>query len=199
MNRARWIVLCLTFAAVTGLFAFALAGREVMVDAPADVPSSTTLRLEVDLAERKLVVVEAGEVTRSYDVTVGKPGHRTPPGSYRITWLEWNPSWTPPSSPWARGRRPVGPGPENPMGRVKMFFRAPAYYIHGTEETEALGGAASHGCVRLANEDVIELAQLVMEHGGERRPASWFTRVINRFRETERVRLTQPVPVTIRG
>jgi murein L,D-transpeptidase YcbB/YkuD len=195
MSRRYWVLLAvLMLAGATGIFAFVGRADESLESAP----SSPTLRIEVDLTERVLQVVEQGEVTRVYDVTVGKPGHRTPTGAYRISWLEWNPSWTPPNSSWARGRRPVGPGPDNPMGRVKLFFRAPAYYVHGTAADEEIGSAASHGCVRLRNEDVVELGRLVMEHGGEPRPAGWFQRVMDRFRDTERVSLSTPIPITIR-
>jgi murein L,D-transpeptidase YcbB/YkuD len=191
MNRYRVLLACLVaLAAVTGLFAFATRDR-----APAE--PSRTLRLEVDISERTLTVIERGSVARSYDITVGTPGHPTPRGSYRIDWIVWNPSWTPPDSEWARGEKPVGPGPNNPMGRVKMFFRRPAYYVHGTSRDSEIGSAASHGCVRMRNADVIELAQLVMEHGGEPKPASWFKRVIDRFSDTRQVRLGAPVAVVI--
>ena len=160
---------------------------------------SETLRLVVDLSDRKLTVMENGEATRTYDVTVGTSRHPTPRGSYHIDWIVWNPSWNPPDSEWARGEKPIGPGPNNPMGRVKMFFRQPAYYVHGTSREDEIGEAASHGCVRMRNEDVIELAQLVMEHGGEVRPPNWFQRVINRFRDTREVTLGAPVPVVIEG
>ena len=87
---------------------------------------------------------------------------------------------------------------DNPMGRVKIFFSEPDYYIHGTEAEESLGTAASHGCLRMSNDNVIELARAIMEHGGETRPAGWFQRIINRFRDTEEVRLSQPLPMTVR-
>lgn len=191
MNRSRWIlVLSLLLAAVTGVFAFATR------EAPAPEPSET-LRLEVDVSERTLTVVENGEPARTYEVTVGTARHPTPRGGYAIDWLVWNPSWNPPDSDWARGKKKMGPGPDNPMGRVKMFFRRPAYYIHGTNREDEIGRAASHGCVRMRNEDVMELAQLVMEHGGEPRPPNWFQRVINRFRDTQEVRLSSPVSVRI--
>ena len=70
------------------------------------------------------------------------------------------------------------------MGRVKIFFAEPDYYIHGTEAEESLGTAASHGCLRMSNDDVIELARLVMEHGGEARSPNWFRRILNRVTDT---------------
>ena len=192
MNTRRWILLgcMIVLAAVTGLFAF--AAREPVAPEP-----SKTLRLEVDLSERTLTVLEHGVATRTYGVTIGSRNHPTPSGSYKIDWIVWNPSWNPPNSDWARGEKPIGPGPNNPMGRVKMFFRQPAYYVHGTVRDDQIGQAASHGCVRLRNEDVIELAQVVREHGGEVKPPSWFKRVINRFRDTREVTLGAPVPVVI--
>ncbi|HUG40638.1 MAG TPA: L,D-transpeptidase [Longimicrobiales bacterium] len=193
MNR-RWILVAglVVLAAVTGLFAF--TGTEADPPAP-----SATLRLEVDVSERTLTVLEHGRATRTYGVTVGTARHPTPKGAYTIDWIVWNPSWHPPDSEWARGEKPMGPGPNNPMGRVKMFFRQPAYYVHGTSRDDQIGEAASHGCVRMRNEDVIELAQLVMEHGGEVKPPGWFQRVINRFRDTREVTLGAPVPVVIEG
>ena len=192
MNKRRLILMaCLVMlAAVTGVFAF--AGRDMVEPEP-----SETLRLEVDISEKKLTVIEEGEAVRTFDVTVGTSRHPTPSGSYKIDWIVWNPSWNPPNSDWARGKKPVAPGPNNPMGRVKMFFRQPAYYIHGTNRDDQIGQAASHGCVRMRNEDVIELAQLVMEHGGEVRSPNWFKRVINRFRDTREVTLGAPVRVKI--
>lgn len=192
IRRIVFATLAAVLAAVIGI-----AGFSTSRDLPDDRPSSETLRLEVDLSERTLSVIEHGEVTEVHPVTVGSPEHPTPTGSYRIDWLVWNPSWNPPNSEWARNRKPQGPGWDNPMGRVKMFFRSPAYYVHGTRTMSELGQAASHGCVRMSNYDVLQVAQVVMEHGGELRPPNWFKRVINRVRDTEEVSLATPVPVVI--
>jgi murein L,D-transpeptidase YcbB/YkuD len=81
---------------------------------------------------------------------------------------------------------------------VKIFFQPPDYYIHGTRETDSLGQAESHGCIRMRNADVIALARMVMQNGGAPRSAGWFTRVINRIRSTQDVRLSEPVLVQIR-
>lgn len=185
-------------AFIAALLAFRSAGDGGAGDAAGSTPSET-LRIEVDLSDRELEVVERGRVVQTHPVTVGSAGHPTPTGSYAIDWIVWNPSWNPPDSEWARGRERVGPGPNNPMGRVKMFFRDPAYYVHGTREVWDLGEAASHGCVRLSNADVMKVARVVMEHGGEARSPGWFKRVINSFRDRREVTLTRPVPVEIRN
>jgi len=156
--------------------------------------------ITVDLSERTLYVMRGEEVEREYRVAIGQPRHPTPTGSFNVRRLVWNPRWVPPDAEWAREKRAREPGdPRNPMGRVKIFFQAPDYYIHGTRETDSLGQAESHGCVRMRNDDVIALARLVMEHGGEPRSPGWFQRVINRVRSTQDVRLSQPVPLRVRA
>ena len=178
-----------------------LAGQEI---APAAADSAAApkitgpVRLEVDISERILRVIAADSIVKTYTVAVGANAHPTPRGSFSIRRVIWNPRWVPPNAAWARGKTPKGPGdPGNPMGRVKLFFSEPDYYIHGTENQASLGRAASHGCVRMANTDVVELAQLVMEHGGQARPQSWFHRILNVVRSTNEVRLTTPVSVVV--
>ena len=46
-------------------------------------------------------------------------------GDFSVRRVIWNPRWVPPNSKWARGKKPMGPGPDNPMGRVKIFFKEP--------------------------------------------------------------------------
>jgi lipoprotein-anchoring transpeptidase ErfK/SrfK len=162
--------------------------------------ASEAFSITVDLSDRMLYVMEGEEVTREYRVAIGKPQHPTPRGSFRVQRLIWNPRWVPPDAEWAKNKRAREPGdPRNPMGRVKIFFRQPDYYIHGTRETDSLGEAESHGCIRMRNADVIALARLVMENGGANRSPGWFQRVINRVRSTQEVRLSQPVQFRVRA
>ncbi|HET7464462.1 MAG TPA: L,D-transpeptidase [Longimicrobium sp.] len=154
--------------------------------------------LSVDLSERMLYVMRDGEQVGSYSVAVGQPNHPTPTGRFHIRHLVWNPRWVPPDARWARNKRPRDPGdPRNPMGRVKLFFHEPDLYIHGTRETDSLGEAESHGCVRMANGQVIDLARQVMANGGSPRDPSWFRRVLNRVTSTRSVYLSDPVLVEI--
>jgi murein L,D-transpeptidase YcbB/YkuD len=155
------------------------------------------LRLEVDLSERKLVATVGDEILREYDVAVGKPKNPTPQGEFKIRKLIWNPSWKPPAEKWAKGKTAKPPGhPDNPMKVVKIFFREPDYYIHGTDEEESLGRAAPHGCVRMHPEDVTELGKLVMEYGGKPMTEPWYRRIFHR-RSTKVIYLSEPVRVAI--
>ena len=160
-------------------------------------PSFAELRLEVDLDDRELAAYVDGEEIERFPVAIGTEKYPTPTGDFTIRKVIWNPSWRPPDSKWARGKTAKPPGhPENPMKRVKMFFREPDYYIHGTGDEDSLGKAESHGCIRMAPDDVTRLAQLVMEHGGKPMPEPWYRRIL-RGKSTKVVYLEEPVAVEI--
>ncbi|MEM6666123.1 MAG: L,D-transpeptidase [Pseudomonadota bacterium] len=121
----------------------------------------------VDTSERRLYLVEEGGKARKYAVGVGKDGF-TWSGTHRVTRkAEW-PSWTPPPAMRARyaakGRilpvRMEG-GPDNPMGARALYIGSTLYRIHGTIEPRTIGSAVSSGCIRMYNEDVIDLAERV--------------------------------------
>lgn len=156
------------------------------------------LRLEVDRQANELVAYDGEQELQRFVVSTGKEGNETPTGSFSINKVIWNPSWNPPAEKWARNKTPKGPAdPDNPMKRVKMFFKEPDYYIHGTGDEENLGRAASHGCVRMSPEDVTALAKLVMEHGGKPMPEPWYKRILH-YKTTKVVYLETPVPVEVR-
>lgn len=157
------------------------------------------LRLVIDIGARELYVYSGGERTDTYPVAVGDAEHPTPTGAFAIHRIDWNPDWTPPDSEWSEDREYKAPGEEgNPMGRVRMIYQAP-YSIHGTEALESLGRAASHGSVRMANADIIELARRVMAAGGQDRSSSWYEEVHANPTRMYEVELTDPVPLENRG
>ena len=156
--------------------------------------------LVVDISDRMLYVMSGDSVARSYPVSVGSEGYATPAGRYRISRMIWNPRWVPPPSGWARHRTPEAPGsPGNPMGRVKIFFREPDYYIHGTGLASSLGRARSHGCIRLRNVDAVEIARMVMIHSGTERSDEWFRETIAERTVSREVSLERAVVVRIRA
>jgi lipoprotein-anchoring transpeptidase ErfK/SrfK len=128
---------------------------------------SPPLRLEVSLGARQLTVIQNGEVVATYGVAIGTPSHPTPTGSFRTGAIDWNPSWTPPPSYWARNLEPRSPGdPRNPMQGVKIYFKAPWYFIHGTNDPGSIGEAASHGCLRMTTSAAVSLAHRIQDAGG---------------------------------
>jgi lipoprotein-anchoring transpeptidase ErfK/SrfK len=157
------------------------------------------LLVTADLSKRRLTVLQGDKVLKTYQVSVGQPRYPTPTGTYTIKKIIWNPSWhPPPNSAWARGKSAKGPGePGNPMKVVKIFFREPDYYIHGTGDLESLGEAESHGCLRMDPDQVADLAKLIMEHGGQPRDENWFWRIIHSRREQKVVYLDNPVSMTV--
>src|SRR5258708_1169001 len=140
-RRSRSIIALLSLPiAVAPVFAVAPAIRAH--------EGSSSWTLEASLSERKLSVMRDGETIGSYPIAVGSSTHPTPPGSYRIRTIVWNPDWIPPDAAWARGKAPAAPGSaDNPMRTVKIFFHEPDYYIHGTNNPKSLGEAAAHGCL----------------------------------------------------
>lgn len=159
---------------------------------------SEQLRLEVDLSDRVLTVHRGNEVVDTFPVAVGQPGHETPTGEFTISRIIWNPTWVPPDSEWAEDAERKEPGePSNPMQGAKLFFKYPTYYIHGTNAPSSLGSAASHGCVRMKEDDVQQLARMVQEAGEAHRPDRWYKDVIANEKDLREVTLSEPVPVRI--
>jgi murein L,D-transpeptidase YcbB/YkuD len=155
------------------------------------------LRLTASLSAKTLTVRRGGETVKVYDIAVGTGKHPTPTGSYAIRRIVWNPAWVPPDSKWAEGKKPQGPGdPDNPMRTVKLFFREPAFYIHGTDAVGSLGRAASHGCLRMDPDDAGELGLMVMENGGVSRDWDWVKGILH-LGEERTVSLQRPAPLSI--
>jgi lipoprotein-anchoring transpeptidase ErfK/SrfK len=89
-------------------------------------------------------------LVRSFPVATGQAIYPTPAGLWRIVDKQRNPWWYPPTADeWARGLKPVPPGPSNPLGTRWMGLNAPGVGIHGTDAPASIGYSASHGCVRM--------------------------------------------------
>jgi murein L,D-transpeptidase YcbB/YkuD len=154
--------------------------------------------VDLNIPALKLVVYDGDRVLRAYPVAVGKLGHDTPTGQFEISHAEWNPWWHPPTHrPWAANERVTPPGPNNPMGRVKMFF-SPMYFIHGSPEHGSIGTAASHGCVRMLNDDAIELGKLLHEQGNATLSSEQIARVLRNQGNTTRSSIRAPIPLVVR-
>lgn len=155
------------------------------------------LHLVLDRSERTVYVKRGDTVIRTNDVAVGKPGHETPLGSWEFTQVDVNPDWTPPDSEWSEDASYTPPGhPDNPMGRVRMIFNRP-YTIHGTDALHSIDEAASHGSVRMANAEAIELAELLLKEGGSWQGTQWYQNMLGNRTTMYEIPLERPIPITI--
>lgn len=117
----------------------------------------------IDTQTRHLYLVLGNGKARRYGVGVGKEGFEWT-GSEKITRkAEW-PSWRPPAEMIARERKKgrelptfMEGGPANPMGARALYLGSTLYRIHGTNQPWTIGQAVSSGCIRMRNEDVMDL------------------------------------------
>lgn len=113
----------------------------------------------ISTKERRLYYVMGDGTALRYGIGVGRPGFQWG-GSKAITRkAEW-PSWTPPAQ--MLRRRPDLPrhmkgGPNNPLGARALYLGSSLYRIHGSNEPETIGQAVSSGCIRMTNDDVVDL------------------------------------------
>lgn len=106
----------------------------------------------------KLTLFKNLKPVKTYTIAVGQVGLETPAGLYAIQDKQVDPTWNVPDSDWAGdlAGKSIPPGPDNPLKARWMGIYAGAG-IHGTSDDGSLGSAASHGCVRMAVPDVIDL------------------------------------------
>jgi lipoprotein-anchoring transpeptidase ErfK/SrfK len=97
----------------------------------------------------RLMLYRYDHLRRSFRVATGQSTYPTPLGRYTIQ-VKWrNPWWYPPNSKWAKGQKPIPPGPNNPLGTRWMGLTAPGVGIHGTPNPASIGYSVSHGCIRM--------------------------------------------------
>jgi lipoprotein-anchoring transpeptidase ErfK/SrfK len=131
----------------------------LMVRAIGQVPVQTDRQapkrvIVVSLEDRKLALVEDGQIKKVYSVAIGKPSSPSPVGTFSIERRVKNPTYH-------HGETTVLPGPGNPVGTRWMGLSIKGYGIHGTNEPRSIGKAASHGCIRMAKADLEEMYELV--------------------------------------
>lgn len=156
------------------------------------------VRFEVDISDRKLRVFQGDRVTATHDVAVGTEKWPTPAGSWEFHRVDINPEWNPPKSEkWAKDEKVQAPGsPDNPMGRARLVYRMPNT-VHGTDDLQSLGKASSHGSIRVANDVVLKLAELLLKAGGSWEGSQWFQQMATNRTEEYQVPLEQHIPIKV--
>ncbi len=146
------------------------SGRTVHVKVKVTQPKVTTAELgkkypivvTVDRPAFKLRLFNRLQLKKTYTIAVGRAGLETPAGLYHVEDKQVDPSWHVPNSAWAGklAGQVIPPGPDDPLkARWLGIFNGAG--IHGTDDIGSLGTAASHGCIRMAIPDVIELYKQV--------------------------------------
>jgi lipoprotein-anchoring transpeptidase ErfK/SrfK len=120
----------------------------------------------VSLLDRKLAVLEDGNVLATFPVAVGAESSPSPTGEFEIVNRVANPTYYHPGTV-------IPSGKDNPVGTRWVGLSQRGYGIHGTNAPSSIGHAASHGCIRLRNRDMEKLFTLlrvgdVVEIHGER-------------------------------
>lgn len=117
------------------------------------------IELVIRLRDRKVYVYERDQVKTSFPIAIGRSGWETPTGEYEILQMIKDPSWQNPFNGTV-----IPAGPDNPLGtRWIGFWTDGQNYIgfHGTPNENSVGTAASHGCIRMYNRDVVQLFEMV--------------------------------------
>ena len=127
--------------------------RRIRVAVKALVPARTVANFGAVIVIRRgfneLRYYRGARLVRKFGVATGQAIYPTPTGTFSIVDMQRNPWWRPPDSPWARGLKPIPPGPGNPLGTRWMGLSAPGVGIHGTPDAASIGYSASHGCIRM--------------------------------------------------
>jgi lipoprotein-anchoring transpeptidase ErfK/SrfK len=117
----------------------------------------------IDTPQRFLYLVQGNGTALRYGIGVGRPGFTWAGVKSVSAKKEW-PDWTPP--PEMLQRQPDLPtwmagGPHNPLGARALYLGSSLYRIHGSNEPWTIGQAVSSGCIRMRNEDVVDLYERV--------------------------------------
>jgi lipoprotein-anchoring transpeptidase ErfK/SrfK len=116
---------------------------------PQVTPSTIGPVIVIKRGSNELTLYNGMRIVRRFGVATGQAIYPTPLGKFQIV-VKWkNPWWYPPASPWAKGEKPVPPGPGNPLGTRWMGLSSPGVGIHGTPQDGSIGYSLSHGCIRM--------------------------------------------------
>ena len=149
---------------------FAAGQRITVADVDEAKPTETVARIVVDKKDHDVEALAAdGRLLAYYPASIGSDEKPAPTGDYTITRIAHDPDYTYLPKYRFKGvsaKKPftIAPGPNNPVGRVWMDLSAEGGYgIHGTPDPDTVGKTQSHGCIRLANWDALNLAAMAQK------------------------------------
>jgi len=181
----------------------ASTGKVEMLKGPNAVPTDT--RIVVNIPAFRMDLFQDGSLVKSYKVGIGYPEFPLPFGLRKAQQIIFNPTWTPPDSPWVAKMKNVTAGEtvkagdkDNPLGPIKIPIGLPSL-IHGGKSPAKIGKFASHGCVGLTNAQIKDFAaQLAKASNTTDITDSEVTSYLADKEKTKTVKLNQTVPVELR-
>lgn len=133
---------------------------QTSVTPPTPHPTSSPFWLEVSLNQRRVTLYKGNLQLKTYAIAIGREGWETPTGTFTVRQKIQHPIWI---NPLTNQAIPAG-DPENPIGNYWIgFWNDGRNWIgfHGTPDNDSVGKAASHGCLRMYNQDIEELYPLI--------------------------------------
>ncbi|HSH38550.1 MAG TPA: L,D-transpeptidase [Chthoniobacterales bacterium] len=126
-------------------------------------PLSPAISVRVDTGTNMVGVYDADRLIAAYPVTIGSGRTESPVGEWKVKGVAKMPNFRHDEKMLKRGVRSddfhmLAPGPNNPVGVIWIALNKKGIGLHGTDDPDSIGRSASHGCVRLANWDVVRLA-----------------------------------------
>lgn len=107
-------------------------------------------QIVISIPDRRLALLEDGQIVKIYPIAVGARGTPSPEGEFRVINHAMNPTYR-------HDGKEIAPGKDNPLGSRWMGLSLKGYGIHGTNMPRSIGKAVSHGCFRMAKDDVEDL------------------------------------------
>lgn len=143
--------------------------KRLMIQADATVAEPESYvpgqAIYVDTRRCYVQLYEDGALVEQFPCTPGTSGYATPTGDFYLSYKDPAPTWYNPHSGWSEGMADtIPPGPSNPLGvRALAVSCGNGIFIHGTTNSGGLGSPGSHGCVRLSNNNIVKLYDMVSE------------------------------------
>src|SRR5687767_2320442 len=126
------------------------------------------VKITINVPAFQMTLWQDGNEVRSYPIGVGLIDYPIMIGRREASSIEWNPVWIPPSSDWIEKSSTVRPGeivlptdPRNPLGKVKIPLGY-GYLIHQAKGPGDMGRLVSHGCIRVMQSDLYDLAEKIV-------------------------------------
>ena len=173
-----------------------------MLKGPNAVPTDT--RVVVNIPAFRMDLFQNGSLVKTYKIGIGYPEFPLPQGLRKAQQIIFNPTWTPPDSPWVAKMKNVTAGEtveagdkNNPLGPIKIPIGLPSL-IHGGKSPARIGKFASHGCVGLTTPQIKDFAAQLAKISNTEDISAKMDTYLEDKEKTQTVKLKQTVPVELR-